>query len=301
MTVRLGVVMLPTDPWPQAVARARHLESLGFAHLWTYDHLSWRRFHDSAWFGAVPWLTGMAMATSTIRLGTMVASPNFRHPVTFAKEVMTLDHVSDGRLTVGIGAGGMGYDATVLGGEPLTPGQRLQRLADFLEVFEELLTTGRATRRTATFTVSDARALPGCVQQPRVPLAVAAAGPRALALAARYGDAWITFGDPASGPEDTAADRIAAQRQAAQLDVACAEIGRDPASIDRIFLAGPSQHRATRSVSDARELAEWCAASGFTDLVLHDPRPGDGELDGDPAVLDDIAQSWRQQRIRARR
>lgn len=97
MTVRLGVVMLPTDPWPQAVARAQHLERLGFDHVWTYDHLSWRRFHDSAWFGAVPWLTGIAMATGNIRLGTMVATPNFRHPVTFAKEVMTLDHISAGR------------------------------------------------------------------------------------------------------------------------------------------------------------------------------------------------------------
>ena len=84
--MRIGVVMLPADPWPQARTRAQHLESLGFDHLWTYDHLSWRRFRDGPWFGAIPWLTGVATATSRIGLGTLVASPNFRHPVTLAKD-----------------------------------------------------------------------------------------------------------------------------------------------------------------------------------------------------------------------
>ena len=106
--MRVGVLMLPTDPWPDTVRRAQELERLGYDHLWTYDHLSWRRYRDRDWHAAIPWLTGIAMATERVRLGTMVASPNFRHPVTLAKEAMTLDHVSGGRLTLGIGAGGTG-------------------------------------------------------------------------------------------------------------------------------------------------------------------------------------------------
>ena len=51
--------MLPTDPWPETVAQARHIEALGYDHLWTYDHLSWRRYREEPWFGAVPWLTGI--------------------------------------------------------------------------------------------------------------------------------------------------------------------------------------------------------------------------------------------------
>ena len=137
--MRVGVLMLPTDPWPDTVERAQRLERLGYDHLWTYDHLSWRRYRDRDWHAAIPWLTGLAMATDRIRLGTMVASPNFRHPVTLAKEAMTLDHVSGGRLTLGLGAGGPGFDATVLGGAQPSPSARVARFAEFVEVLDELL------------------------------------------------------------------------------------------------------------------------------------------------------------------
>jgi alkanesulfonate monooxygenase SsuD/methylene tetrahydromethanopterin reductase-like flavin-dependent oxidoreductase (luciferase family) len=137
--MRYGVLLLPTDPWQEAVARVRHLEEIGYPTLWTYDHLSWRRYRAKPWFAAIPWLTGVAAATSRIRLGTMVASPNFRHPVTLAKEAMTLDHVSAGRFTLGLGAGGTGFDATVFGDEPLSPGARAARLAEFVEVLDALL------------------------------------------------------------------------------------------------------------------------------------------------------------------
>ena len=137
--MRIGVLMIPTDPWPTSVERAHHLESLGYDHLWTYDHLSWQRYREEPWHAAIPWLTGIAAATSTIRLGTMVTSPNFRHPVTLAKDAMTLDHISAGRLTLGIGAGGTGFDATVFGDEILHPRERASRLIDFVDVLDGLL------------------------------------------------------------------------------------------------------------------------------------------------------------------
>ena len=113
--VRVGVVILPQFSWPEARARWRSLEDRGFAHGWTYDHLAWRNLADQPWFGTIPTLTAAATATSTLRLGTWVASPNFRHPVTLAKDLMTLDDVSGGRVIAGVGAGGIGWDATVLG------------------------------------------------------------------------------------------------------------------------------------------------------------------------------------------
>src|SRR3712207_3083665 len=116
--MRLGVVVLPTYRWPAAREIWRRVEELGFHSGWTYDHLTWRSLRDGPWFATVPTLTAAAVATSRIRLGTLVASPNFRHPVPFAKELMTLDDVSGGRVTVGLGAGGVGWDATALGQEP---------------------------------------------------------------------------------------------------------------------------------------------------------------------------------------
>ena len=274
--------MLPADPWPVSVARARHIEQLGFAHLWTYDHLSWRRYRDGPWFGAVPWLTGIAAATSRIRLGTMVASPNFRHPVTLAKDALTLDHISDGRLTLGIGAGGIGFDATVLGQPVLSPRERADRLADFLEVLDGLLTTPTYSTANPRYPVDGAQNIPSPVQQPRVPFLVAAAGPRTLGLAARYGQGWVTFGR--EGDETLADLEASVAAQAQVLTRQCEQAGRDPDDLDRVLL---SSHRLS-DLSVVRDLLEICERTGMTDLVLHDPRPGDPELDADPGVLDEV-------------
>ena len=113
--VRLGVVILPELRWQRARELWRHAEKLGFDHAWTYDHLAWRSLRDSPWFAAVPTLAAAAAHTETIRLGTLVATPNFRHPVPFAKELVALDDLCGGRFTAGLGAGGGGWDARMLG------------------------------------------------------------------------------------------------------------------------------------------------------------------------------------------
>lgn len=125
--MRVGIVILPEDRWWAAEPKWRAAEEYGFDHAWTYDHLGWRSLVDGPWFGAVPTLSAAAMVTSRIRLGTYVASPNFRHPVPFTRELITLDDLADGRLVLGVGAGGTGYDVDVFGGKELTPKQRADR------------------------------------------------------------------------------------------------------------------------------------------------------------------------------
>lgn len=284
--------MIPTDPWDVAVTRARRLESLGFSHLWTYDHLSWQRYRDRPWFAAIPWLTGIAAATSTIRIGTMVTSPNFRHPVTLAKDAMTLDHVSGGRLTVGVGAGGIGFDASVFGQPVASPGQRATRLEDFVTVLDGLLRNRTYSSDNERYPVHEAQMIPGCVQRPRLPLAIAATGPRTMAVAARFGDSWITEGDP-TDPTPTAASCEAAMRhQAALLDQRCAEIDRDPASIRRIFLLSNRAERPLADLSAFTDFVTRYEQLGFTDIVFHDPRPDDPIWDDDPAIVERVAERF---------
>jgi alkanesulfonate monooxygenase SsuD/methylene tetrahydromethanopterin reductase-like flavin-dependent oxidoreductase (luciferase family) len=122
--MRLSTVILPIHRWSEGREVWQRAEELGFHAAYTYDHLSWRSFRDEAWFGAVPTLTAAATVTQSIRLGTLVTSPNFRHPVTLAKELLTVDDISGGRLTVGIGVGGTGFDATAMGQEPWPARQR---------------------------------------------------------------------------------------------------------------------------------------------------------------------------------
>ena len=119
--MRLGVVVLPELPWSQAREQWQQLDTWGYHSAWTYDHLAWRSLADGPWYATVPTLAAAALATTTIRLGTFVASPNFRHPVPFAKELMSLDDLSGGRFQLGVGAGGGGFDAAVLGDPELTP------------------------------------------------------------------------------------------------------------------------------------------------------------------------------------
>src|SRR3954471_10492964 len=194
--MRIGIVILPELPWTQARERWRRAEEYGFAHAWTYDHLAWRDLADGPWFDAIATLTAAATVTSTIRLGTLVASPNFRHPVHFAREVTALDDVSGGRLTLGLGAGAPApsFDALVLGRPPLTPRQRSHRYGEFVELLDTLLRNERTTWRGEHYEAVDARSAPGCVQQPRVPFVLAANAKRGMALAKRFGGGGVTRG-----------------------------------------------------------------------------------------------------------
>ncbi len=81
-------MILPEHRWQTAASKWRAAEEYGFAHAWTYDHLGWRSLVDGPWFDAVPTLTAAALVTERIRLGTFVASPNFRHPVPLARSAL---------------------------------------------------------------------------------------------------------------------------------------------------------------------------------------------------------------------
>lgn len=206
--VELSCVVL-NDLHPTSfTATAREVEAAGLRTVFCYDHLSWRDFRDGPWFNAVPLLAAAAVATTRVRLGTLVASPNFRHPVTFAAEVMTLDQLSGGRVELGVGAGTSAEDAAVLGLAPLTPGQRQDRFEEWTTLLTTLLTQRVTDAAGERYRAVDARNVPGPVAG-RVPLTVAAAGPRGLRFAARTGDTWVTYGSGQPGPGDSVEDAIA--------------------------------------------------------------------------------------------
>lgn len=272
--MRLGVCILPEARWAEARPRWEQAEQLGFEHAWTYDHLSWRSFHDHPWYGAVPTLSAAAAVTERIRLGPLVASPNFRHPVPFAKELLTLDDISGGRLILGIGAGGVGWDATVLGQEAWTQRERTERFEEFTALTHQLLSQPVTTAAGVYYSADDARMIPPSVQQPRIPMAVAATGPRGLRAAATYGDTWVSVGplgteEPLS-PADSAA-LVAEQIQ--RLEEACHEVGRDPASIGRLALTGAVLQAPYGSPDEFDDAVGRYAEAGVTDLVVHWPRP----------------------------
>lgn len=294
MSLRLSTVILPYRRWHEGGrATWQRAEELGFHAAYTYDHLSWRTFRDRPWFGAVPTLTAAAAITDTIRLGTLVTSPNFRHPVTLAKELISLDDISRGRTTLGIGAGAAGFDATALGQKPWSPRERADRLEDFVQLLDRLLLedTAAGTSYDGTFYAAEqARNIPGCVQRPRLPFAVAANGPRGMALTARYGQEWVTMGDPAVGETGTPEQsRSALRGQLAKVDTACVAAGRDPAELGKILLTGftPEGTTPVESAAAFVDFAGRYQELGFTEIVFHWPVPG-SVFDGDEAVFERV-------------
>ena len=272
--MRVGVVFLPEHPWPRAKELWQRAEALGFDHAWTYDHLSWRMLRDDPWHAATPTLAAAATVTERIRLGTLVASPNFRHPVPTARELITLDDLTQGRFVFGIGSGGVGWDATTLGNEPWSPKERADRFEEFVVLTDLLLRQEVTTWRGEHYAAHEARSAPGCVQEPRLPMVIAAGGPRGLRLTVEHGQGWVTIGerDREGGPAGIDESVATVGAQVEKLEAACAEAGRDPATIDRYALTGLNLTSGTRSADEFAELAGRYEEIGITDLVVHWPR-----------------------------
>ena len=295
--MRLGVVILPELPWREQGALWRRAEALGFDHAWTYDHIAWRELRDEPWYGAMPILTAAATVTERLRIGPLVASPNFRHPVSFARELLALDEVSGGRAVLGIGAGGHGWDATVLGQEPWSLRERTDRFVEFVELTDALLREPVTTFRGRYYSADDAPMRPGCVQQPRLPFAVAATGPRGMRLAARLAATWVTTGDrqERDEPLDPASGAAVIAAQIAGLHDACADVGRDPATIAKLVLTGIDLDSGLHSAESFRETVGAYARAGVTDLVVHWPRasePFAGDIATFERILSDFAAPY---------
>jgi alkanesulfonate monooxygenase SsuD/methylene tetrahydromethanopterin reductase-like flavin-dependent oxidoreductase (luciferase family) len=282
--MRFGLTILPEHRWSVAAPMWRRAQELGFDHAWTYDHLVWGGLPDSPWYGTIPTLTAAAMVTSTIRLGTFVTSPNYRHPVTFMRDLLALDDISGGRLVCGIGAGA-DIDSVILGDQPLTPRERFDRLSEFTELLDRLLTHDHISYRGTYFSAVDARTLPGPLQRPRIPFVMAANGPRSLRLAVEHGAGWVT-----TGPKVETLDQwwAALAVLGGRLDEALATAGRDSATLERHLNLDSSPQFALSSVGAFEEMVGRAGELGFTDVITHWPRSV-GPYAGDVAVLEAVA------------
>lgn len=267
-----AIVLSDRHPPSEFLADVARAEDFGVRTVWAYDHLVWPRLADGPWYGSIPLLAAAAMTTSRVRLGLQVATPNFRHPVPFAKELMTVDRLSGGRLEVGLGAGVDTADAFVLGDPPLTPRQRADRFGEWIGLLDRLLRDPITTARGDWFSAIDAQMLPGCVQSPRVPFTVAASGPRGLGMVARYGQAWVTYGP--YGPQvEPDAWFTALAGQVDRLGEALAMVGRSPAEVGRIAQFALDVRWPFETEARYRDTVGRLAELGFGEVTVHWARP----------------------------
>ncbi|WP_207938776.1 LLM class flavin-dependent oxidoreductase [Actinomadura darangshiensis] len=283
-TPRIGTVMWPMQSWPEAGELWRRAEDLGFRHAWVYDHIAWHG--TTPWYDAYTTLAAAAAVTSRVRIGTLVTSPNFRHPVPAAHAIKTIDHVSGGRLSIGIGSGGThrDSDAGVLGGGDWSPDERASRFAEWVGLLDRLLTEAETSYEGTYYTAREVVEEPGCVQRPRVPFVIAGNGPRGMRVAARHGTGWVTSGHaPGRRPQEVVRSRLDA------LHAACEAEGRRIG--DLILMTGFSEEPWLESPGAFADLAGRYAELGITEIALHWPRPGT-PFEADMKVFEAIAAEY---------
>jgi len=281
LPVRFGLFLSQAGrSWDETLERFRRAEALGFDHAWLVDHLTPtegpldRPMHE-AW----TLLAAIAAKTERIRLGVLVTSNTFRHPSLLAKQAVTVDHVSGGRLILGLGAGWHADEHRRYGIDLPAPAERVDRLEETIAILTALMGAERTTYEGLHYRLDDAPLEPKPVQRPRIPLLVAAHRPRMLRLAAQYADQWDTFpelaGTATDGVSTSVAERVAA------FDEACRAAGRDPATIRRSIWAEGDE---VQTEAGFESFVRAHRTLGFTDFSLV---PSD---DTPPDVLHGIAR-----------
>lgn len=275
--LRFGISTLQQIPWPTLVERWRHAEALGFDSAWMPDHLVHPRQPAQPWLEAWTLLSALATQTSRIHCGTMVTNVLFRSPVLLAKEALTIDHISGGRLELALGSGNGATSYPAAGIEASGPAERERRLAEAVEVLDRLLRGEETTYHGQYYQVNDALMRPGPVQRPRPRLTIGGRRPATLKVAAQYADAWNMFVWPFGLPGPAAQEqaRVASE----QLSECAVALGRDPAQITRSIVAGVAQDSLWASLDAFHDFIGRYRNIGFTEFIfLYPPeefsRPG---------------------------
>jgi F420-dependent oxidoreductase-like protein len=251
--------------WPELVERVQFAESAGFDGAWVFDHFT-PLYGDPNGPCMEAWalLAGLAAATSRIRLGVLVTGVTYRHPSILATEAITVDHISNGRLEIGMGAAWHEPEHEQLG-IPFPPlKERAERLEEGVQVMRLLMTKDRATFAGRHYQLAKASYHPRPIQRPHPPIWIGAGGEQLmLPIVARQADAWHAFGSD---------DSLA--RKSRLLDQLAEKAGRDPKAILR-----SASLSLSRPWDQVRRRAAQLRAAGFGYLIAEWPSEGKRRLD----------------------
>jgi F420-dependent oxidoreductase-like protein len=255
--LRFGLKLSGQDTTIEALRTVwRIADEAGFDHVWDFDHLAaiGDGGPDRPIFEGWTLQAAMAQATKRVRIGCLVTGNTYRHPVLLAKEAVTVDHLSGGRLEFGIGAAWAEIEHSMYGIEGLD--HRVGRLSESLKIIKSLWTEERTNFDGRYYHLNDAIANPKPVQKPHPPIWIGASGESTLRLVARHADVWNASG---GGDEAKMKELIA------KLEDACGAVGRDVSEIRRSLQFGWDGKDSGPLLEESARYLEL----GFTEQVIY--------------------------------
>lgn len=227
-------------------------------HLWLFDHfMALGDNSDGPCYEAWTMLAGLAARTERVRLGHLVTGNTYRYPAILARQAVTVDHISQGRLNFGIGAAWHEQEHRAYG-IPFPPaGERVRRLDEACQVIRQLWTETKPTFNGRYYQLQEAHSEPKPRQKPHPPIVIAATGEQMLRVVAKHADIWAS-------QSQTIEDF---REKSARLAQRCEEIGRNPVTLERQAMA-----RVNLAATDFREVRAYALGlieAGATHIVFH--------------------------------
>ncbi|MBV8301222.1 MAG: LLM class flavin-dependent oxidoreductase [Candidatus Dormibacteraeota bacterium] len=262
MSLRFGVLTFQALPFPRLLDDVRFVEALGLDAVWLGD----QTYPETepileAWTS----LAALACGTERIRIGSSVTNVAMRNPMILARQVLTVDQISNGRLDVGLGAGWYDVEHTSIGVDFPDGKGRLGRLTEVAEILDQALRGGRVTYSGELYRIADAIANPPPTQQPRPPLWIAANARGSMTLAARLAEGTATYSHAGLTLAETVPVFTDSMRR---LDELCLEGGRDPLSLRRSYLTGIADEVIHTSRDAMTDFIGRFSEAGATDLIF---------------------------------
>ncbi|MCZ6887219.1 MAG: LLM class F420-dependent oxidoreductase [Gammaproteobacteria bacterium] len=267
----------PAQPFTEVVDLCEHVEKTGWDGVWYADHFM-PNAEDTSSPMTEAWTTLAALASriDRIRFGTLVTGNTYRHPAVLAKMAATIDHISGGRVVLGLGSGWQENEHSQYGIPFYTVGERLERLDEACAVIKTLFSEPVSNFDGRFYQLKEASLEPKPVQRP-LPLMIGGGGEKVtLKIAAKYADEWNVW-----GTVETLKHKMAI------LDDHCANVGRDPSTIQRsavalLFMSDDAafidkmksrnlgQAAIIGSPAEVKEIVQAYEAIGVDELIVPD-------------------------------
>ncbi|MBA7524874.1 F420-dependent glucose-6-phosphate dehydrogenase [subsurface metagenome] len=292
--IRFGVLTVQNLPWQEEVERWKFIEKLGFDSVWLADHFTDPVNHTGHWFESWTLLASLAVVTERIRIGTLVSSMPLRRPAVLARQALTVDHISNGRLELGLGTGASRDPVhNMLGIEDWVGSERAERFKDQIEVIDRLLRHAVSSYNGKFYKLNEATMNPETIQKPRPPLVIAAMGKSMMKIAAKYADTWNSFGS-----EDwrTPAEKILENtgKRVELMEKYCDEIGRNPETLRRSLLFY-SRHGRTilDSEENFRNAINQYKEIGINEFIIYFPFFDSKQIENIKLIAKDVIPDLR--------